>query len=206
MRLVKWTLIPLAALSLTAAADPGTFTLERVLERLRPPGGEMKTAYRQTRESNLLSEATTTQGHLEFRAPDRLVRLEKRPDGTTRRLRIADGMVRLEGPGERQSSFPLERVPALTLLMDMLQSVATGDPEPLRARYDARLEGDWQNWRIHLQLPEQDTQPGIDAPPESSGEAQAALHGSGGRVTAFTMDSSASGRLRIEFLPGATSE
>lgn len=192
--LAAWML----AASAGASASAGAFTLDNVLERIRPADGRFASEYRQTRASTLLTEEVEVHGRIVFTAPDQLYRTETGAAGERRTIEIDAGTVRIEEDGE-VSRYGLDQAPTLALLMDVLQAVATGDAGHLRAAYGARLAGDWNGWRIALETE-------LPAAVARSGDAgqrddtvRVTLAGSGDRVGSLAIDSPRRGRTRIHF-------
>lgn len=191
---------PLAAwmLAASASASASAFTLDNVLERIRPADGRFASEYRQTRDSTLLTEEVEVHGRIVFTAPDELYRTETSAAGERRTIEIDAGTLRIEEDGE-VSRYGLDQAPTLALLMDVLQAVATGDAGHLRAAYGARLAGDWNAWRIALETE-------LPAAVARSGDAgqrddtvRVTLAGSGDRVGSLAIDSPRRGRTRIRF-------
>lgn len=197
MRPPRCILLPILAWTLIAAADNGAFTLDNVLERARPEDGRFDSAYRQTRESTLLTDEIRTRGRIVFRPPDQLRRTEHGPDGGRQTIEVRDGTVRIDDDDSIEQ-YPLAQAPTLALLMDVLAAMATGDAERLRTDFGARLGGSWNDWHIALEAPVPAGTPGKDGAGEPQ-RARIAIAGVDGRVEAFTIDAPGSGRIRIHF-------
>jgi len=199
MKRSRWALAAVAAWTLAAAADPAAFTLQHVLERIRPADGHFASAYRQTRASTLLTNPVTTHGRIAFTAPDRLRKVEIAADGSRRVVTIDNNTVTVRS-NDGNDAFPLARAPMLAFMVRTLTSLAAADGRTLRDRYDARLEGDWAHWQIKLDTgsPDSSGKPGTIA--GQATHASLDLAGHAGRVDAIELDSAATGRIRIRLL------
>lgn len=198
MRPPRCILLPILAWTLVATADNGAFTLDNVLERARPEDGRFDSAYRQTRESTLLTDEIRTRGRIVFKPPDRLRRTEHGSGGSRQTIEVRDGTVRIDDDGDSTRQYPLAQAPTLTLLIDVLAAVAIGDAERLRTDFGARLGGSWNDWHIALEAPVPAGTPGKDGAGEPQ-RARVTIAGVDGRVEVLSIDAPGSGRIRIHF-------
>lgn len=185
----------LMALVLVMGSASASPAVDDLLARLAPADGVIASAYVQTRESGLLTEAVTSEGELRYTSPGQLEKTEIVAEGE-RTVRIADATVHIDGPdGTRR--FPLSRSRQLQALMALLEAFATGDAQALRERFTAELATDSENWRLRLQTRE--TQSG-DRPSQEPRPLRVEVRGEADEVREILLTSPQGGRLRLELV------
>lgn len=124
------------------------WTIDRLLERL-PQGLHHVERFRETYTSHLLTHPTVKKGTLRFIPPSTLVKHVTSP---FEEIFTAEGeTLRYENPEQDISTtFAMQDVPTLSVFIQGLRSLFTGNVSQLRQHFHLTLTGTSQTWTLNL--------------------------------------------------------
>ncbi|KAB7624180.1 LolA-related protein [Alkalilimnicola sp. S0819] len=185
----------LLALSLALCSLPlaaAELNLERLLARFAEQA-ELRLDYRETRHMEMLGGELENSGQLIFRAPDYLRKEQRRPQPLV--LEIEADEARILREGRETRAIALSSQPQLAALIGALRATLAGDADALRARYEADLRGDQDDWTLTL-TPRAGTRSGRIE--------QLRMHGSQARVRRVRIDETGDNWTLLELGPPET--
>ena len=136
---------------LFAAAGPvraGAPDLDSLLKSVAPKGAQ-EVAFEERRYFGALTAPLVSRGRLRYEPPGRLIKYVEEPRRETAVV-DKDRVAILNEDGAETASIDLWQNKDLRLVFDGLKNVLGGDPDALRAAFDATLEDYAKGWRLHL--------------------------------------------------------